>query len=163
MPEDDRLVNVPAPGVVPPIAPGEANVAPLKLDAFKFGMFVVDDTTSGAVPVATVEVSCPLTDKDAPVAAPILGVTSVGEVERTTDPKPVDDVAPVPPLATARVPARTIAPVAGDEGVRPVVPALKLVTPVAGAATHAGTPPTRLRILVFDPTGKRESVLRADA
>jgi hypothetical protein len=41
--------------------------------------------------------------KVVPVAAPIFGVTSVGEVARTTPPVPVDaDVEPVPPFATGR-------------------------------------------------------------
>jgi len=34
---------------------------------------------------------------------PRAGVTSVGEVERTTEPEPVEVVTPVPPEATARV------------------------------------------------------------
>ena len=38
--------------------------------------------------------------KDEPVAAPILGVVNVGDVANTTDPLPVDVVAPVPPFAT---------------------------------------------------------------
>ncbi len=38
------------------------------------------------------------------VATPNTGVTSVGELERTTDPVPVEVVVPVPPLATAKVP-----------------------------------------------------------
>jgi hypothetical protein len=37
------------------------------------------------------------------VGVPSSGVTSVGLVESTTDPVPVEDVTPVPPLATARV------------------------------------------------------------
>ena len=38
-------------------------------------------------------------------------------------------VAPVPPLATTKVPARITAPEVGVLGVRPVVPPLQLVTP----------------------------------
>ena len=53
----------------------------------------------------------------------------VGLVPRTVAPVPVDVVTPVPPLATARVPVSTIAPVVAVEGVNPVTPALKLVTP----------------------------------
>ncbi len=46
------------------------------------------------------------------VAAPSVGVTSVGELLNTTFTVPVDDVTPVPPLATARVPVVSeIAPV----------------------------------------------------
>ena len=43
--------------VVPPIAPGEAKVAPLSEEAFKFATFVVLVTENGAVPVAMVEVN----------------------------------------------------------------------------------------------------------
>jgi hypothetical protein len=35
---------------------------------------------------------------------PSIGVTSVGDVERTVDPEPVEVVTPVPPLATGNVP-----------------------------------------------------------
>jgi hypothetical protein len=56
---------------------------------------------------------------------PMLGVVSTGEVERTVLPVPVDVVTPVPPFATARVPARVMVPepVTGPpEVVSPVVP-----------------------------------------
>jgi hypothetical protein len=46
----------------------------------------------------------PERSKDVPVAAPMFGVTSVGDVESTTFPVPVLAVTPVPPLATDRVP-----------------------------------------------------------
>jgi len=45
----------------------------------------------------------PVKLKEAPVAAPISGLTSVGVFDRTTLPLPVDEVTPVPPLATAIV------------------------------------------------------------
>lgn len=51
------VVNVPAAGVPPPMAPGAANVAPPKDDAFKLATLVVEAITSGAVPVARVEVN----------------------------------------------------------------------------------------------------------
>lgn len=38
------------------------------------------------------------------VGVPKTGATKVGVVERTTDPDPVEDVTPVPPFATGRVP-----------------------------------------------------------
>jgi len=69
--------------------------------------------------------------RDVPVAAPIFGVTKVGLVERTLLPEPVEDVTPVPPLATASVPAKVTAPVVAVLGVSPVVPALNVVTPPA--------------------------------
>ena len=46
----------------------------------KFVTGVVEVTTSGAVPVATVEVNEPVRLRLVPVAAPITGVTKVGEV-----------------------------------------------------------------------------------
>ena len=46
---------------------------------------------------------------------------------------------PVPPLAVPSVPASTMAPVVTPDGVRPVVPALNVVTPPAGAA-HVASP-----------------------
>lgn len=61
----------------------------------------------------------------------------LGLVLRTVDPVPVEVVTPVPPLATASVPARVIAPDVADEGVRPVVPPLKVVT----ADPHVGVAP----------------------
>src|ERR1700677_4122908 len=63
---------------------------------------------------------------------PSAGVTRAGEFDNTVLPVPVDDVTPVPPLATASVPASVIAPLVADEGVRPVVPALKVVTMLDG-------------------------------
>jgi len=50
----DMVVNAPLPGVVPPIAPGAANVAPFKSAAFRLGTTVVEETVKGAVPVETV-------------------------------------------------------------------------------------------------------------
>ena len=44
---------------------------------------VVDVTTNGAVPIATVDVNCPVTLKLVPVAAPNTGVTKVGLVSIT--------------------------------------------------------------------------------
>jgi len=64
------------------------------------------------------------------VGVPSTGVTKVGEVERTRLPDPVEVVTPVPPLATARVPARVIAPPVAVLGVSPVVPPLNVVTVV---------------------------------
>lgn len=48
-----NVVNFPVFGVVPPIAPGAAKVAPLSDDALRFGTLVVLVTMNGAVPVAT--------------------------------------------------------------------------------------------------------------
>lgn len=64
----------------------------------------------------------------AEAGVPSAGVTSVGEFDSTTLPEPVDDVTPVPPLATLSVPLRVTTPVVPVLGERPVVPAEKLVT-----------------------------------
>ncbi len=61
---------------------------------------------------------------------------NVGLALNTTPPVPVDAaVTPVPPLATARVPAKVTAPVVVEFGVNPVVPAEKELT--AGDEAHA--------------------------
>ena len=49
------LENVPEPAVPPPIAPGEAKVAPLSKAALRLETSVFDETVKGAVPEATVE------------------------------------------------------------------------------------------------------------
>jgi hypothetical protein len=59
---------------------------------YKLATSVVDVTARGAVPVATVEVSCPDTERLVPVAAPITGVVSVGDVAKTSAPVPVSSV-----------------------------------------------------------------------
>jgi len=84
-----RFVKAPVDAVVFPMAPGAAKVAPFKEEALRLAILVVLLTTSGAVPVATVEVNCPVTTKLVPVAVPITGVTRVGEVFIT-------NVVPVP-------------------------------------------------------------------
>lgn len=83
---------------VPPLADGNVPVTPV----------------DNGKPVALVKV----TD----VGVPKIGVTSVGDVDKTTDPEPVEDVTPVPPLATASVPATVTAPEVAVDGVKPVVP-----------------------------------------
>ena len=55
-PVDVKVVNAPVDAVELPIEPGLAKVAPLNVDAFKLATFVVEETTKGAAPVATVEV-----------------------------------------------------------------------------------------------------------
>ena len=47
-----------AEAVPPPITPGAAKVAPLRLLALRLATLVVEVTTKGAVPIATVDVSC---------------------------------------------------------------------------------------------------------
>ncbi len=70
--EASHVVKLAAAAVPPPIAPGAAKVAPLKLEAFRFATFVVLATVNGAVPVASVEVIAPVAEMV--VKAPVLGV-----------------------------------------------------------------------------------------
>ena len=60
---------------------------------------------------------------------PKIGVTSVGEVDNTTLPVPVEVVTPVPPFKTAKVPATVTAPEVAVAGVNPVEPKLMVDTP----------------------------------
>ena len=85
-----------------------------------------------AVPVQLV--SIPL------VGVPSRGVTRVGDVAKAFAPLPVLVVTPVPPLATARVPPRVIAPEVAVFGVNPVVLPLNVVTPPDAAAHDGATP-----------------------
>ena len=72
-----RVVNAPVLGVVEPIVPGIAQVEPSNWLTFKLLTTVVDAMTSGAVPVDTVEVSCPLALSV--VKAPAAGVVEPSE------------------------------------------------------------------------------------
>jgi hypothetical protein len=88
------------------------------------------------------------------VGVPNTGVTKVGEVDKTLLPEPVEVVTPVPPLATAKVPAKVTAPVVAVEGVKPVVPAEKEVTPPAvplEAAVILPCASTVKLVLVYEP------------
>jgi hypothetical protein len=77
---------------------------------------------------------------------PKIGVTSVGEVDNTLLPEPVLVVTPVPPLATASVPAKVIVPEAvtgPPEVVKPVVPPDTLTdvtVPVPVTVDQVGAP-----------------------
>ena len=64
------------------------------------------------------------------------------ESRKTTLLAPVDAVTPVPPLATANVPATVIAPVVGEDGVSPVVPNVMDETPAEDGMVedHEGAP-----------------------
>jgi hypothetical protein len=72
-PEDVRLVNEPAFGVVAPMLPGMAHVPPMSCELFKFATCVVLAITRGAVPVVTVDVNCPVAE--IVEKAPVLTVT----------------------------------------------------------------------------------------
>ena len=78
------------------------------------------------------------------VGVPSKGVTKVGDVLNTLLPLPVELVTPVPPFDTARVPDSVTAPVLVVDGVSPVLPALKDVTPPVEVC-QAGTPETKVK------------------
>lgn len=80
---------------------------------------MVEVTAKGAVPVATVEVNDPVTDKDVPVAAPIFGVTRVGLVANTNEPVPVLSVIAAKRFAEDGVASHVAMPVP-----KPLIPVL---------------------------------------
>ena len=86
------------PEIVTFVPATKAGVA-VPLPPFATGKTPVTPVVSGK-PVAFVKV--------AEVGVPRTGVTSVGLVERTLAPVPVDVVTPVPPLATGKVPVTPV-------------------------------------------------------
>ena len=82
---------------------------------FKLATGVVEVTTNGAVPVATVEVNWPDTLKLVPVATPNTGVTKVGDVAKTTEPVPVSSVIAPAKLALDGVANHVATPVPKPE------------------------------------------------
>jgi hypothetical protein len=118
----------------------DADVPLFKLETGKLPVTPVDSGN----PVAFVSVTL--------VGVPKTGVTKVGLVERTVLPDPVLVVTPVPPLATASVPARVIVPelvIGPPLVVRPVVPPATLteVTVPALAAGVAQLPSPRQNVV----------------
>ena len=116
-------------------------------------------TTAPLEPVFTVKaLATPVPKPDTPVeigspvafvsvtedGVPSTGVINVGEVLNTLLPLPVELVTPVPPFDTARVPESVTAPVLVVDGVSPVLPALKDVTPPVDVC-QAGTPETKVK------------------
>lgn len=70
----------------------------------------VPPLATGKVPVTPVVSGRPVKLVATPdVGVPSKGVTSVGEVDNTLLPEPVDVVTPVPPVAIATVPVRSAA------------------------------------------------------
>jgi len=89
----------------------------------------VPPLATGRVPVTPVVSGSPVAFVNtAEEGVPNAGVTNVGLVFKTTLPVPVFVVTPVPPLATFNVPANVTAPCVVEDGVSPVVPALKELT-----------------------------------
>lgn len=106
----------------------------------------VPPLATGKTPVTPVVKGKPVAlDSVADAGVPRTGVTSVGLVDNTTLPEPVLVVTPVPPLATAKVPAKVIVPAAvmgPPEVVKPVVPpdtATLVTVPEPPAAIHSAS------------------------
>ena len=58
----------------------------------------------------------------------------------------MNDVSPVPPYPVLSVPPSVTAPVVGEDGVRPVEPPEKDVTPLdEPTAAQVGTPPAKVK------------------
>ena len=92
--------------------------------------------TTAKVPVTPVDSGKPVRLVAMPdVGVPSNGVTSVGLTLSTTLPLPVEEVTPVPPLATANKPETVTTPDVGVAGSKPVVPNEIDDTPVAAAKT----------------------------
>jgi hypothetical protein len=87
----NSLVNVPVPGVVDPMLPGAVKFRPAKVkdDAVRFATAVVDETTSGAVPVETVDVNCGADTPPVPVYESVVPLS----VSRESGPTVVDPAA----------------------------------------------------------------------
>lgn len=100
---DDAAVG--AVGV--PVSSGDAErtTEPLPVDV----VTPVPPFATGSVPVMPVPSGRPVAFVSiAADGVPRFGVVSVGDVESTTLPDPVDDVTPVPPFATGRVPVTPV-------------------------------------------------------
>ena len=97
------------------------------------------DKTTATVPVLAVTPVPPEATGSVPVVK-----TDV--LEAYTAPPDVNAVRPVPPFVVAKVPAKVTAPPVAELGVKPVVPALKLVTAAVETFAHAGKPLEIVRI-----------------
>ena len=103
---------------------------------------------TGSVPVTPVVSGKPVAlVKVADAGVPRAGVTSVGDVDRTTFPEPVEVVTPVPPLATAKVPASVMVPaevMGPPDVVKPVVPPETATEVTVPLTVEAKVPPLKL-------------------
>ena len=125
-----QLVNVPLVGVprmgVTSVGDVERTLEPDPVEV----VTPVPPLATASVPVTPVDSGKPVQLVSVPlVGVPRMGVTSVGDVARTFAPDPVEVVTPVPPLATASVPATVTIPLVAVLGVKPVEPKEIVVTP----------------------------------
>jgi len=141
-----RVVNAPVDAEPLPIAPGEANVAPLSDDAFRLATFVVDAITSGAVPVVTVDVICPLAETvvnfpDDAAVPPIAG----GEANKAVKPAP-ETVLLAAKVVNAPVDGAVL-PIAEGDARSAANPAPETVPEAASVVTEAVPPDTFVAVV----------------
>ena len=99
------LFAVSAAAPVPPFATGKVPVTLVAALTNVVDVEPVPPRLMGRVPVVPASIGRPAQLVRVPeLGVPSAGVTSVGEVERTTAPVPVEVVTPVPPFATGKVP-----------------------------------------------------------
>jgi hypothetical protein len=87
----------------------------------------VPPLATGSVPVTPVVKGRPVAlVKTIAEGVPSAGVVKVGLLDKTTEPVPVEDVTPVPPLATGKVPETAVAkPTLPHDGAEPTPPEIK--------------------------------------
>lgn len=112
----------------PPVLAAIVSAAGDQMPVFRSPVKVMDGIAAAPRPKST----------EVAEATPKVGVTNIGLVDSTTLPVPVLVVTPVPPFATASVPAKVTAPAVATAGVKPVVPALKEVTTTLDKVVHVG-------------------------
>jgi hypothetical protein len=111
----------------------------------------VPPLATGKVPVTPVVNGSPVKLVATPEAGvPSAGVTSVGDVESTTEPVPVLVVTPVPPFATGRIPVNP--EIREDEALAKSVPfhATTAYSPATNVTPVVGPTPTSLMLWVLD-------------
>jgi hypothetical protein len=108
---------------VPPLAIGNV---PVTLEAKLTNcvdVVPVPPLAIGSVPVTPVERGKPVALVNVTLeGVPSAGVTSVGLLDNTTEPEPVEVVVPVPPFATGNVPVTLVAKLTKVVDVEPVPP-----------------------------------------
>ena len=102
--------------------------------------------TSRTLPMLSLIVLLPVMVPLAVIVAAASVPVNVGDADRTLLPEPVLVVTPVPPFATANVPATVTAPVVAVDGVRPVVPKVIDVTPLFVIVTAPVAPDTLMPV-----------------
>jgi hypothetical protein len=118
------LVKLPVSGVVAPIAPGTAKVAPFNVLAFKFGMFVLLATVNGAVPLVTLK----FVPEPNVLEPDVLVNPPDPKVANPVTPRVDENVADVPAIAPIVVAPNVVAPAVlvnpPESVVNPVTPSV---------------------------------------